>query len=297
MKNLMRRIAFFGATGMLGAPVARELMRRGWKLRALVRDLDKARQLLGPEAELLQGDLQNGADIARCLEGAEAAYLNLSVAPASRERDFQPEREGIRNFLEAARQHPLQVVGYLSSLVQRHQGAGGFDWRAFRIKQEAAEALRQSGIPALIFEPSTFMENFDKGSYRQGKMIALSGKSLHPMYFIAAEDYARQVAEAFARFEGRSRSYAIQGLEAFTADAAAEIFVRNSPEPGLGIIRLPFGLFRLLGRLTPTFSYGAKIVEALNHYPETFEAADSWAELGKPQITLAAYAKQSSPAA
>jgi hypothetical protein len=45
-----------------------------------------------------------------------------------------------------------------------------------------------------------------------------------------------------------------------------------------------------LGNFTNTFNYGAKIVKALNRYPEKFEAAENWNTLGKPQITLRAYA-------
>jgi hypothetical protein len=39
-------------------------------------------------------------------------------------------------------------------------------------------------------------------------------------------------------------------------------------------------------------NYGANIIYALNHYPEKFEAAESWEKLGKPTTTLAQYAQK-----
>jgi len=38
----VNKIAFIGATGMLGQPVAKMLLEEGFQVRALVRDLDKA---------------------------------------------------------------------------------------------------------------------------------------------------------------------------------------------------------------------------------------------------------------
>ena len=63
---------------------------------------------------------------------------------------------------------------------------------------------------------------------KQGSMIALGGKSEYPMYYVAAEDYARQVVKSFEVLkDSESRDFVVQGLENFTQDAAAKIFIQH----------------------------------------------------------------------
>jgi hypothetical protein len=47
-----------------------------------------------------------------------------------------------------------------------------------------------------------------------------------------------------------------------------------------------------LGAFNQKINYGAKIIDALNNYPEKFGAETTWAELGKPTVTLAEYARK-----
>lgn len=282
------KIAFFGATGMLGFSVAERLLQDGYPLKTLVRSGKENHVPKG--CEIVKGDLKNTGDIEKALNGCEAIYLSLSVAQTSKEKDFQPEREGIKNMLKVAENKNIKFIGYLSSLVQNYQGMDGFDWWSFRIKNEAVELLQRHQIPSIIFRPSTFMENFDKGAYRQGNNIALAGNSKYPMYFIAAEDYAKMVSNAFNTFNGQNAEYIIQGLEAFTAEEAAKIFVESYTKEKMKVMKLPFWLLNLFGKLTAKFNYGARIVEALNNYPEKFEGGEVWEQLGKPQLTLKEYA-------
>jgi uncharacterized protein YbjT (DUF2867 family) len=287
----MEKIAFFGATGMLAQPVIQTLAQSGYQVTALVRDTTKAKKNLPANIKLVEGDLNNPKAIEDALEGVDFIYLNLSVKPNSRKTDFQSEREGLQNILKIAKGKGVKCIAYLSSLVQRYQGMDNFNWWAFEIKNQAVEKLKTSNIPYLIFYPSTFMENFDKGSYRQGKRINLAGKSVYPMYFIAGEDYAKQVVNALSNFNGTSKEYIIQGTEALNADEAAKLFVSNYTKEKMSIAKLPYSILAFLGKLTTTFNYGANIVKALNNYPEKFEAQKTWEELGKPSLTLKEYAK------
>jgi hypothetical protein len=46
-----------------------------------------------------------------------------------------------------------------------------------------------------------------------------------------------------------------------------------------------------MGLFNQKFNYGYYIVEALNKYPEKFEAQQTWDELGKPTISLKEFAE------
>jgi len=58
-------ITVIGATGNVGTLVARRLLAEGQRVRALVRDPDKARDRLGPDSrlEIITGDLGTPADL------------------------------------------------------------------------------------------------------------------------------------------------------------------------------------------------------------------------------------------
>src|SRR6478609_2700694 len=97
----MQKILFIGASGMLGKPVALELLRAGFKLILLARDVEKMQKLF-PNIPVVKGDVFDTASLESAMGGQEVVYLNLSVAQASKKSDSQPEREGIKNVIDAA---------------------------------------------------------------------------------------------------------------------------------------------------------------------------------------------------
>lgn len=279
---MIKKIAFIGATGMLGKPVAKQLLKAGFAVRALVRDPKKATKEL-PGIELIQGDLKNVSDIENLVTGQDAVYVSLSVTQDEREKDWHAETDGMRNILAAVKKNSIRRILLLSSLVQRYQGINNFNWWVFTVKDESIALVKSSGIPYTVFYPSTFMESF-LGKYKQGNRILLAGESKYPMYFIAAEDYGRQVAQSL-RIEG-NQEYVIQGPEPLTQDQAADIFIPNYKKERLTVSKAPLSLLKFLGMFSATINYGAHIVEALNCYPEKFESGETWGKLGKPTITM-----------
>ncbi len=282
------KILFIGASGMLGKPVARELISAGFDLTLTGRDPGKLRSLY-PGRPVIQADVMNRGDLVNAMKGVDAVYCNLSVLPATREKDPQPEREGIDNIISAARESGIKRIAYLSSLVHRYEGMNGFHWWAFRVKQRAVQQIKESGLPYTIFYPSTFMETFPYQMLK-GKRVGLLGQSVAPMWFIAAEDYGRQVARSFGLETDNNREYSIQGPEPYTFKEATEIFIKNYRKARLGKLRVPMGLVKFMGHFSPAFNYTWHICEALNRYPEKFESLPAWTELGKPLITLGNYA-------
>ncbi len=285
----MQKILIIGATGMLGKPVAQALIAAGFNVTLLGRDENKLRASF-PHATIIKGDVLDKESLVKALQGQEAVYSNLSVLQTSRQRDPQPEREGIDNIIAAAKQAGIRRLANISSLVHQYNGMNGFRWWAFDIKHAAVEKIKASGIPYTIFYPSTFMETYPYQMMR-GNKVAVLGKSIMPMWFIAAADYGRQVARSFAFTDNKSREYAIQGPEAYTFDEANKVFIENYPKAALKTMKVPLGIMKFMGNFSQKFNYGWHICEALNNYPEKFESELAWQELGKPETTLAKFAK------
>jgi len=282
----MQKILFIGASGMLGKPVALELMRAGFPVTFLARDVEKMQKLF-PKASVVKGDVFDIASLEKAMTGQEIVYLNLSVAQSSKKSDPQPEREGIKNIIDAAHKTSLKRIVYLSSLIKNYEGMNGFKWWAFEIKHAAMNAIKKSGLNYSIFYPSTFMECLDK-QMLQGTRIMLAGKSEAPMWFIAAKDYGVQVAWAMKKAGDSNQEYVVQGLEPFTADEAAKVFIGNV-KSNIKIMRAPLAPLKYLGIFNQRMNYAYHICEALNKYPEKFESQNTWDDLGKPSTTLAEY--------
>ncbi len=285
----MKKIAIIGSTGMLGQPVTKAFINAGFEVSVLVRNLDKATAMFGSNVRIIKGDLNDTNNLTELLTGQDAVYLNLSVKQSSGVKDFQAEREGIKNIIQVAKAKNIKRIGYLSSLVQFY---GDINWWVLDIKKEAVRNIKQSGLNYSIFYPSTFMESFYKGAYRQGNSINLAGISKYPMYLIAGSDYGKQVVKAFENDNGNNE-YVVQGQDGFIADDAAKLFADNYKKAKIKVVKLPFGLLKFFGRLTKKFNYAANIVDALNNYPEKFEAEKTWRDLGKPQTRFIDYIKTS----
>ena len=271
---------------MLGKPVALELLRAGFQLTLLARDVEKMQKLF-PNTPVVQGDVFDIASLESAMAGQEIVYLNLSVAQSSKKSEPQPEREGINNIIDAAKKTGIKRIVYLSSLIKNYEGMNGFKWWAFEIKQAAVNAIKRSGLHYSIFYPSTFMECLDK-QMLQGTRIMLAGKSEAPMWFIAGKDYGVQVAWALKKAGDSNQEYVVQGLEPFTSDEAAKVFIQNV-KSDIKIMRAPLAPLKYLGIFNQRMNYAYHICEALNKYPEKFESENTWNDLGKPSTTLADY--------
>ncbi len=288
----MTKIAVIGATGMLGQPVTKEFINAGFEVSLLVRNINKAKQIFGSTVRLVEGDLKDIDKLNRFLNEQDGLYLSLSVEQKSNKTDFQPERDGLDNILEAAKNSTIKRVGYLSSLVHLYQGQNDFDWWVFDIKQMAVAKIKGLSLAYSIFYPSTFMESFEKGAYRQRNSIALAGNSKYKMFLISGSDYGKQVVKAF-QFGNGNHDYVVQGQDGYTADEAAKFYVDHYTKRKIKIIKARISLLKFFGYFTNTFNYGARIIEALNNYPEKFEAEKTWKDLGKPQTKFIDYIKQS----
>ena len=271
---------------MLGKPVALELLRAGFPITFLARDVEKMQKLF-PNATIAKGDVFDIASLEKAMTGQEIVYLNLSVAQSSKKNEPQPEREGVKNIIEAAKKTSVKRIVYLSSLIKNYEGMNGFKWWAFEIKHAAVNAIKKSGLNYSIFYPSTFMECLDK-QMLQGTRIMLAGKSEAPMWFIAAKDFGVQVAWAMKKAGDTNQEYNVQGLEPFTSDEAAKVFTENV-KSNIKIMRAPLAPLKYLGIFNQRMNYAYHICEALNKYPEKFESENTWNELGKPSTTLAEY--------
>jgi farnesol dehydrogenase len=110
-----------GATGFIGRYVVRQLVARGERVRALVRDVSLARELLPQEGvELCPGDLRRPEGFRAATEGADAVVHLGAIARAKSRDPDDFERVNVRaveSLLAAASEAGVRRVVHVSTVV------------------------------------------------------------------------------------------------------------------------------------------------------------------------------------
>ena len=279
MSSIDKTILVIGGTGMLGKPVAQQLKADGFNVRLLVRNPEKARKLLGDGYEFIQGDVDNVASLSAALTGVDGVHISLKGGPT--EADFERmDHFAVRDISKIAKEKNVGRVTLISAYAVSEEKA---DTPESRSKVRGEAALKSSGVPYTIFRASWFMETLPL--FVQGKSISLIGKQIHPLHWIAAEDYARMVSKSYQTEETLNKELYIFGPEAYTMGEAMKIYADHA---GVKVSPMSTQMLAVLGTLTFNTEWKGMAV-LMKHY-------ENWGEdgspeeanrlLGAPQVTL-----------
>ena len=114
-------IALTGATGFIGATIARRLLAEGCKIRALTRATSDRSPLAGLDVHWVEGALENLDSLSRLVFGVEAVVHCAGAVRGATEDHFKRINvDGVARLVyAAARQHPLPRFLLISSLAAR----------------------------------------------------------------------------------------------------------------------------------------------------------------------------------
>jgi uncharacterized protein YbjT (DUF2867 family) len=224
-----KTILVIGITGQQGGAMARQLLAKsaeGWRVRGLVRDLDKpaAKAFQTQGVELVVGDLDDRASLDRAVRGAYGVYSVQTVVGL-------PEveiRQG-NDLADAAKAAGVQHFVYASvGGADRNTGNPHFD-----SKWVIEEHIRAIGLPATILRPVFFMDNFNwlRPVILSGIVAPMALRPQTRLQLIAVDDIAGMAALAFAQpqqFIGKALEIAGDEL---TFPQIAEVFTRVVGRP------------------------------------------------------------------
>ena len=264
-----------GATGFVGAAVARALLREGWEVRALARKGSDRRNLRSIAVEIIEGDLADAVSLQHALAGCEglfhvaADYRLGAFDPAPL---YQTNVEGTRNILNAAREAGVRRVVYTSSVatigIPKDGSPGsesspatladmiGHYKRSKFLAEEVAREAARAGIAVVIVNPSTPVGPGDIKPTPTGQMVFDAAAGRMPAYvdtglnIVHVDDVASGHLLAFHR--GRVGERYILGGQDMTL---REILVE---------------IARLTGRKPPNVRLPGAVVMPLAYVAEAF---------------------------
>lgn len=142
-----------GATGFVGAAVARRLVAKGHAVRVLVRPNADRRNLHGLDVEVVQGDLTDGASLERAVSGCQAVFhvaADYRLWVPDPKSMYATNVDGTRAVVEAAVNSGVDRIVYTSSV--------------------ATLGFRADGQPADEDTPSKLADMI--GHYKRSKFLA-----------------------------------------------------------------------------------------------------------------------------
>jgi uncharacterized protein YbjT (DUF2867 family) len=150
--NHDKTVLVFGATGNIGGSAARELLKRGWRVRAVTRNPagEKARALAARGAEVVQADMEDSASLAGAFDGIERVFSVQNWTSSG----VDGERRQAMRVAAAARDAQVKHLVYGSAGEgEPNSGIAHFDG-----KLESEAYMRSLGLPLTVVRPGPFME-------------------------------------------------------------------------------------------------------------------------------------------
>jgi uncharacterized protein YbjT (DUF2867 family) len=283
--NGSKTVLVIGATGMLGRPVIRRAVSEGWPVRAMVRDLARARAMLPADVELVPGDLRDQASVEAAMQDVEFVHINLENAMTRSRQAWDPDADGAMVVLRVAERCGVQRLTRISAL---GVDEGADQWWATKAKQEVDNAFLASSVAATIFRPTWFMESFSL--FARGRRLMMPGLGGAKLRWLAGDDYARQVLASFEKDSAADRVYLVQGPELLSTREAAERFAAAHPED-LRVMSLPLWPMRLAGMFSQQIAYMTKLMDMTQDVFAPIDAQAADTDLPESTMTVEDYVR------
>ena len=205
-----------GATGETGRRIVQELIARNISVRALVRDIEKARGILSPEAELVVGDVLQPESLNAALGDSTVLLVATGAKPSfDPTGPYKVDFEGTKNLVNAAKAKGIEHFILVSSLCtsQLFHPLNLF-WLILVWKKQAEEYIQKSGLTYTIVRPgglknednsdAIVMQSADTlfdGSIPRQKVAQVTVEALFEA------DARNKIVEIVAKSEAASKSF------------------------------------------------------------------------------------------
>jgi uncharacterized protein YbjT (DUF2867 family) len=246
-----------GGTGFLGSAIVRELLGRNKAVAVLGRDASRVRGLFGDAVEARE------ADVAEPGEALDAAMWGIDVVvncvqfpkspienPAKGWTFERVDLLGTRNQVDAAKRAGVRRFVYLSGVGAAEKAP--FHW--FRLKWQAEEYVKQSGLEWVIIRPTWVYGPDDNSLNRLLRfsdflpVVPIFGSGKQAMQPVFVDDVARVTADSALKPEAAGHLFELGGPEVLTMDdvlkTALQVMRRKRP-----VLHQPVVAGKALGRL------------------------------------------------
>jgi len=206
-----------GATGETGRRIVKELVERNIEVRALVRNLDAAKEILPGEVELVVGDVLQPESLHAAIADSNIVLCATGARPGFDPTEpYRVDYEGTKNLVDVAKSKGIEHFVMVSSLcVSQFFHPLNLFWLILVWKKQAEEYLQQSGLTYTIVRPGGLKneDNSDQvvmssadtlfdGSIPRTKVAQVCVESL------SESDARNKIVEVIAKTEAPEKNWA-----------------------------------------------------------------------------------------
>lgn len=214
-------VAVLGASGRTGVYVLKELKSRGGNVRALSRNIEKAKEKVSSDFEWAYADVTKPETLNVALQGVD--ILISTIGSTGEDNSELIDYQGSINFVDAAKESGVQHIIYMSSI-----GAGGAENfstvllnlvtdKAMKWKSLGEDYIRNSGINFTIIRPGGLRG--DPGTlgirFEQGDKI---------IGWIPRGDVASVLVESMFNSDALNKTFEVINDESLALDAWRDEF-------------------------------------------------------------------------
>ena len=194
-------VLVIGATGQLGANLVRALLKKGDRVRVLLRSTSKSRTLEGLDVEQVNGDLNDLESLHRACESIQIVYQTASYYPKETIPVAEAKHQALsetKKLLEAVRSASVARLVFTSTLTtigfsnvsgqpatEERQFVTKFTNNPYLMAKAAMEdevlAAARNGLPAVVVVPTVFFGPYDSRP-TSGTQIVMIAKRQMPGY-------------------------------------------------------------------------------------------------------------------
>lgn len=264
-------ILIFGGTGHYGSRIVKYLLAKGIPVRVVSRNAQNARDILGVQPQILEGDVRSKDLVHRALQEVRAVVICVSTLSWKAIKQIrQIERDAVLMVLEEAKRAGISRIVYTSGYEIREDVLRQLNLFKFgEIKLEIEKTLARSALNWTILGCAPSMELF-LSFVRNGRMIAPGG-GLKPLPTISREDVGEIAAQAILRNDLSGKRFRLTGPEAFSFPEAATRISEIIKEP-IKVKRIPLMFFNIASLIilpiNPFLRYIFWSLKLLNNFPE-----------------------------
>lgn len=144
-----------GATGQTGQRIVKQLLSHNIPVRALVRNLEPAKNILPPEAELIVGDVLQPEGLTQAMADSTVLVCATGASPSfDPTGPYQVDYVGTKNLVDVAKAKGIEHFVIVSSLcVSQFFHPLNLFWLILYWKKQAESYLTNSGLTYTIVRP------------------------------------------------------------------------------------------------------------------------------------------------
>ena len=236
-----------GATGFLGGQVVDELLKRGKKVRALVRPKSNAAKLEAKGVEIARGDMLDAASLISAMTGVSAAISTAAGYTRNDKNAKAIDTFGNSNLAVAAKHAGVRRFVLISIVTSDQTPQIPHFWN----KKLAEDRFEELDVPFVALRPGAFFDQavgMGGDPFAKGRFVWLGSKDAR-LTFVLASDVAGYLAEAVDADIVDGERIDIGWSRPVSIHEAAEIAGRRAGKQ-IKVMSIPAGAIAGLGKVT-----------------------------------------------